>query len=523
MYSQQQFDEMEEFALAEVHRTDLCNLALQIKALGLGNPRVFPFVEAPQGPSLDQAMLTLKQAQVVADDEPESLLPLGRVLALLPVDIPIGKILVLGCLFDTLQPIATIAAAVTVQSPFLRLPAGDQRTALRRELFYSEHGDPFMVMNCFNAWTVEKADRRSAGSSRKWCQRHGLAEQRLYEMAKLRRQFIQLLVDVKLVSGEESADVDEDGENRYERRGRGEKRRRLHELRQQQGVARKRRTLRMDDSDGEGAGREGSGDELGGDQELRHLDLELSVDITKLRDSANSEMTVHDIHTIKVVLCAGLYPRIALADPGNANRPENERVFHTQFKSFVRMHPSSMFTTEDVFVASSEVLVFEKLLETHKAFLTNCLRSPALQTLLLFARTIDSNDKCTKLVVDNWIVLQLESRLSHKVLAMVTLLRRMLGSMLEQSLSKIGQPAGAIEIVTPPNLSTMPSWGMDQALPPALYAIREEFHRPMPGCTKSLLAQKLAEFLAVRCESLRASPTSAASRYRLPRAHPFTG
>lgn len=36
------------------------------------------------------------------------------------------------------------------------------------------------------------------GASHKWCKRHGLEEQRLYEIAKLREQFGELLADVGL-------------------------------------------------------------------------------------------------------------------------------------------------------------------------------------------------------------------------------------------------------------------------------------------------------------------------------------
>lgn len=44
-------------------------------------------------------------------------------------------------------------------------------------------------------------------SSRKWCKRNYLEEQRLYEIAKLRKQFRDILVDSKLIS---AADADED-------------------------------------------------------------------------------------------------------------------------------------------------------------------------------------------------------------------------------------------------------------------------------------------------------------------------
>lgn len=39
-------------------------------------------------------------------------------LAKIPVDIVIGKMLLMGCVFQQLQPVLTMAAALSVQSPF---------------------------------------------------------------------------------------------------------------------------------------------------------------------------------------------------------------------------------------------------------------------------------------------------------------------------------------------------------------------------------------------------------------------
>jgi HrpA-like RNA helicase len=61
--------------------------------------------------------------QVGALDSRERLTALGRVLSCLPVDVRVGKILVLGCVLEVLDPVLTIAAALSVQSPFLRLPS----------------------------------------------------------------------------------------------------------------------------------------------------------------------------------------------------------------------------------------------------------------------------------------------------------------------------------------------------------------------------------------------------------------
>lgn len=52
-------------------------------------------------------------------------------------------------------------------------------------------------MNAYDEWIRVKADRHE--SSRRWCKRHGLQEQRLYEITKLRRQFQDLLADSGLL------------------------------------------------------------------------------------------------------------------------------------------------------------------------------------------------------------------------------------------------------------------------------------------------------------------------------------
>lgn len=122
--------------MPEVHRVPLASTALQIKAMQLGDPRAFPFVEPPPGEHLAHAMQVisrcsllstpyhflshhslslpiqldrpmrsreansdvhlslqaLRQLQALSADEDEEVLPLGAVLSQLPVDLPMGKL-----------------------------------------------------------------------------------------------------------------------------------------------------------------------------------------------------------------------------------------------------------------------------------------------------------------------------------------------------------------------------------------------------------------------------------------------
>lgn len=58
--------------------------------------------------------------------------------------------MVLGSLLALADPTLTVAAVLSVPSPFLRL-SDPERAAARRAL-ESPHGDPLTLLNAFNEW-----------------------------------------------------------------------------------------------------------------------------------------------------------------------------------------------------------------------------------------------------------------------------------------------------------------------------------------------------------------------------------
>lgn len=60
--------------------------------------------------------------------------------------------LILGCMFHLAEPVLTIAATLSVQSPFTRSTQSHPECAAARRPLESDHGDPFTLFNIFNAW-----------------------------------------------------------------------------------------------------------------------------------------------------------------------------------------------------------------------------------------------------------------------------------------------------------------------------------------------------------------------------------
>jgi hypothetical protein len=165
--------------------------------------------------------------------------------------------------------------------------------------FFSSDGDPFCVLAAFDEWVRLKSsggNRRFSAPTRHWCRHHAIIEQRLYEMARLVRQFKDTLTDAGLDrrDGDDDDDEEDDGndadpaERRRSRRGdrellvdddadeegvdRATLKRRLRFLKQDAASDKRRRMLSLQDSlhgavdavdDAAGGG--GGGDDGGGD------------------------------------------------------------------------------------------------------------------------------------------------------------------------------------------------------------------------------------------------------------------
>ena len=74
-------------------------------------------IEPPSAESIQQAILSLRQLGALTNDE--KLTNIGHHLGRLPVDVRIGKLILFGSIFKCLDPVLTIASAMSVKSPFV--------------------------------------------------------------------------------------------------------------------------------------------------------------------------------------------------------------------------------------------------------------------------------------------------------------------------------------------------------------------------------------------------------------------
>ncbi|XP_074021274.1 probable ATP-dependent RNA helicase DHX34 [Numenius arquata] len=457
LYAESDYDAFSPYPVPEIQRVALDSLVLQLKSMGLGDPRTFPFLEPPPLSSLETALRYLRDQGAL--DEAEDLTPIGNVLAQLPVDVVVGKMLVLGTLFGLAEPTLTVAAVLSVPSPFLRPAHPNPDCATARRPLESPHGDPLTLLNLFNEWVQVKSEQ--SGSSRKWCRRRGLEEHRLYEAANLRRQFQELLRDHQLLEEDSGRPSDS-----YSRQSRHRERRELHRLWRShtETEGRKRKVLRLQDGADASSGEE-DGDTCGKRErsiDIQDVKFKLRHNVEELQAVSSSALSSSQLTLLKLVLCRGLYPQLAVPDQLNSSRKDSDQIFHTKNKQGVVLHPTCVFATSPELLHAKEgrerggtrepieglschhqLLAFVSLLETNKPYLVNCVRVPALQALLLFSRSLDTSGDCTRLVADGWLEVTIpDADSALRLLSMALQLRSSWEKLLHQLLEGRGEEPG---------------------------------------------------------------------------------
>ena len=170
------------FPQPEMGRVSLTETALQIKKLDLGSvDHVLSRAPDPPTPeAIRDANTTLTEAGAL--DSSGALTPLGHHLARLPVDVRVGKIIVIGAVLGCLKPSLTIAAYLSSKSPFVA-PQDERDAADRVRVAFAapkapgiaagQYSDHLVVVAAYDGWQAAVASGGTrAGAD--FCRRHFL-------------------------------------------------------------------------------------------------------------------------------------------------------------------------------------------------------------------------------------------------------------------------------------------------------------------------------------------------------------
>ncbi|XP_069837244.1 ATP-dependent RNA helicase A isoform X1 [Dendropsophus ebraccatus] len=148
--SRARFERLENHLTPEIFRTPLHEVALSIKLLRLGAIGHFlsKAIEPPPLDAVIEAEHTLRELDAL--DTNDELTPLGRILAKLPIEPRLGKMMIMGCIFFVGDAVCTISAATCFPEPFIS--EGRRLGYVHRNFAGNRFSDHVALLSVFQAW-----------------------------------------------------------------------------------------------------------------------------------------------------------------------------------------------------------------------------------------------------------------------------------------------------------------------------------------------------------------------------------
>ncbi|XP_069639431.1 ATP-dependent RNA helicase TDRD9 isoform X3 [Haliaeetus albicilla] len=190
-------DFIPEESVPEMLRCPLGTTVLKIKKLDMGGPKALlaTALSPPDVGDIERTIFQLKElgaltTGVQTEDDPHDgeLTFLGRVLAQLPVDLHLGKLIVLGHVFGCLEECLIIAAALSLQN-FFAVPFKQHVDGYRNKLFFAGNSksDCIAIVNAFKAWQAcrQKGELRHPKEELEWGRSNCIHIKKVREVARL--------------------------------------------------------------------------------------------------------------------------------------------------------------------------------------------------------------------------------------------------------------------------------------------------------------------------------------------------
>ena len=179
----------------EIRRVPLEQLCLSVKAMGVNNVPAFlaSALTPPETLAVAGALSLLGRIGALDKDE---LTALGRHLSMIPADLRCGKLIVYGAAFGCLQACVSIAATLTIKSPFVSpLPKREESKAAKAA-FGNGQGDLLCDLRAYEEWAERRSNGEQTSSLRRWCDENFLSHQTLMDISTTRTQYLSSLQEI---------------------------------------------------------------------------------------------------------------------------------------------------------------------------------------------------------------------------------------------------------------------------------------------------------------------------------------
>ena len=206
LYDENDFLSRPKFTDPEILRTNLASVILQMTSLGLGNIAAFPFVEAPDSRYIRDGIRLLEElGAIYIKHHQYHLTETGKILAQLPIDPRLARMLVEARRSGCTKEIMIITAALSIQDPRERPFDKQQASDEKHRRFADKESDFLSLINLWN-YIQEQQNLLSGNQFRRLCQKEFLNYLRIREWQDVYTQIRQTIKQLAFPINSKAAD-----------------------------------------------------------------------------------------------------------------------------------------------------------------------------------------------------------------------------------------------------------------------------------------------------------------------------
>ncbi|XP_036391392.1 pre-mRNA-splicing factor ATP-dependent RNA helicase PRP16 [Megalops cyprinoides] len=190
LYTQSAFkNEMLTTTIPEIQRTNLANVVLLLKSLGVQDLLLFHFMDPPPE---DNMLNSMYQLWILgALDNTGGLTPTGRLMVEFPLDPALSKMLIVSCDMGCSADILIIVSMLSVPAIFYRPKGREEESDQVREKFAVPESDHLTYLNVYLQW-------KNNNYSSIWCNEHFIHTKAMRKVREVRAQLKDIMVQQRL-------------------------------------------------------------------------------------------------------------------------------------------------------------------------------------------------------------------------------------------------------------------------------------------------------------------------------------
>lgn len=214
LYSEEEYLARPEFTQPELLRSNLAEVILRMISLRLPDPREFPFIDPPSPRAVNDGYRILRELGALTEEH--QLTARGRIMAGLPLDPRISRMIIEGAELGVLRQTMIIAAALAVQDPRVQPVDKKEKARQAHRAFIHPGSDVLTLVNIWDSCKSAMRDGSPSAGLRRFCKDNFCSWQRMREWFDIHEQLVRILKQHKEIPAAAdpptSAGADEDSQ-----------------------------------------------------------------------------------------------------------------------------------------------------------------------------------------------------------------------------------------------------------------------------------------------------------------------